>query len=111
MNGANGKPYKLHEAIHCMEAYMQITDFVADEILQGGMALQFIKLKYGEEEHQKWLQAKDILEKAQRGDYYSCLGQIEVKSGKVISLRRDLLKEKFSTKLKFLCIRNTVKFH
>ena len=74
---------------------MQITDFVADNILNGGMAHELVELKYGEKELQKWLQAKEILEKAQRGDYYSCLGQIEVKPGKVISMTSNSRNARF----------------
>jgi len=82
VEGADGRLYKLHEAIHCMEAYCKVTDCIIDDILQGDMALRLVKIEYGPEEVEKWLQARALINRALSGDFYVCLGQIEVPPGK-----------------------------
>ena len=66
-----------------MKAYCNVTDFIVDDILQGGMALRLIKKEYGQAEVDKWLQARALIERALSGDFYVCLGQIEVPPSKV----------------------------
>ena len=83
VTGSDDKEYKLHEAIHNMGAYCKVTDFVAQNILSGDQALKWVRYEHGEKEHAKWIDARKLLERAKRGDYYACLGQIEPKSDQV----------------------------